>query len=78
MRVPYNYPRLGKWVSIQRFQYKQFLQGNKTILTREKVAKLTDLPILDLFSLPAVLQDTKTSIPPLGKRKKTTTAAPTG
>eukprot|EP00978_Attheya_sp_CCMP212_P011500 scaffold28400_cov51-Attheya_sp.AAC.2 len=44
--VPTKYepnPALGRWVSTQRAEYIKFTLGQKTFLTREKVANLNTL-----------------------------------
>jgi hypothetical protein len=42
---PRNYPKLGRGVIDQRVEDKKFLSCTKTTMTREKVAKLTDLSV---------------------------------
>jgi hypothetical protein len=45
-RVPIKYdqdPKLGRWVSLQRSQYKDYLSGSKTSLTKERIQLLQDI-----------------------------------
>ena len=42
-RVPTRWEdnrKLGRWVSLQRCQYKDFISGRKTVMTRERIEML--------------------------------------
>ncbi|KAI2499588.1 hypothetical protein MHU86_14883 [Fragilaria crotonensis] len=45
-RVPTRWEddrKLGRWVSLQRCQYKDFMSGRKTVMTKERIEMLQDL-----------------------------------
>lgn len=41
--VPQSFPKLGTWVHEQRKEYKKFLEGEKSSMSGEKLAKLTSI-----------------------------------
>jgi Helicase associated domain len=44
--VPTKWPQdmsLGRWVSMQRGQYKDFKAGRKTVMTKERIKLLQDI-----------------------------------
>jgi hypothetical protein len=41
--VPQNFEQLGGFVHKQRTEFKKFCDGRKTVLTRERFAKLTEI-----------------------------------